>query len=549
MNRTLFQRSARPLERRASAWVTGRLPWLPAILAGGFVVWTLGNFSRILDTVHLNPDSGFAPVLAADRARGGIILVGEASHLGAIGFLWLTRSLPFRDVIWDGAPYVTFLVALALVAWACWQVAGPWAALMTAAVGVCAEATVLLTVMAEGMRGNTFLADAAMCAYLVLMVRCPALERWKKGLATAAAALVAGATVASDPLFLVAGLAPLLLAAGAVWLIVRDRWSGLVALATVGVAGASLAVSWAIWAVAHHAGFRKNYLEGGYSRPGAEQVQENVEVLWRHVRTLTHISSQSLLLVVVLGAALYTVALLVQLGRRAQDAREPALVAYTAFWLLSGLGILAAFALSSFASGPSDTSRYVTPVFLALAAVGPLWGRRADWRRPVAAAGVVAFCLVSISARRDLFYESYPGLEAFRDSGAEVVAYLESEGLTHGYGGYFTSHPFTILSGYKVHVYPVVACQAPVSDTLCPLFVNTRTAWYRPRPGQRSFFIQDGDGSSYLFPPPAAAAGRPASTRTFGTMTVSVYDYDIASRFAPPCMDPGTFLCPPGGPG
>jgi len=32
-------------------------------------------------------------------------------------------------------------------------------------------------------------------------------------------------------------------------------------------------------------------------------------------------------------------------------------------------------------------------------------------------------------------------------------------------------------------------------------------------------------------------------------LIVSVYDYDIASKFAPPCTNPGVFLCPPAGDG
>jgi hypothetical protein len=29
-------------------------------------------------------------------------------------------------------------------------------------------------------------------------------------------------------------------------------------------------------------------------------------------------------------------------------------------------------------------------------------------------------------------------------------------------------------------------------------------------------------------------------------MTVFVFDYDIASRFSPPCISPGGFTCPAG---
>jgi len=520
--RSPLQRSARSIERSStSAWVVCRLPWLPAVLAAGFVVWTVSRFSRILDLVHLNPDSGFAPVLVSDMAKGnkgGIVFVGEASHLSAIGFLYLTRHFPLREVIWDWAPYLTFLAALGVMAWACWQVAGPWAAAMTVAVGACAEATVLLTVMAEGMRGNTFFADAAVCAYLVLMLRRPALARPAKVAATSAVVAIAGSTVASDPLFLVAGLAPMVGAAAVVWLLVRDRRSGMLALLTLGIGGAALGVSTVIWAVARSAGFRKNYLEGGYALPDGEQMATNVRLFWRHVRTLTQSSVHTPLAVLVIAVAIYACVLLVQLGRRAGDAEDPgrpALVAYTAFWLLSAMAILAAFALSSFAAGPSDTSRYVIPVFLALAAVGPLWGRRADWRRPLAAAGVAAYCIVSISARGGLFVEGYPGLGGFRDSGAEAVAFLESEGLTHGYSGYFTSHPLTLLSDERLHSYPWwPATRRRRTRRARSSSTSARPGTCRGRAsGPSSSTTVTGVATSSRHPPPRSAAPRrPASS-------------------------------------
>jgi hypothetical protein len=74
-------------------------PWLPVLLGAGFTAWLLGQFSRVIDVIHLNPDAAWAPVLVRDfdfGTKGGLILVGEASHLTTMWFLNLTRSLPFR---------------------------------------------------------------------------------------------------------------------------------------------------------------------------------------------------------------------------------------------------------------------------------------------------------------------------------------------------------------------------------------------------------------------------------------------------------------------
>jgi len=538
------------------------LPWLPAVLAVGFTVWLVSRFSVIIGAVHLDPDADFAPVLVGDlRAgtTGGVILVGQASHLTAIGFLYLTRSLPFREVIWDWGPYVTFLVGLSLGAWACWRVAGPWAAVMTFSAGACAEASVLRTVMSEGIRGHTFFAVAAMCALLVLLVEHPDLPTWKKTAAGGLAVAVAGSTVASDPLFLVVGLGPFVGAAFTVWLLRRDRHARSLALLALGIAGGALIVSQLIWVAVRSLGVKKNYLDAGYSIVDPGQVIPNLWTFLRHVLLLTHAAplthpsratlAQLAMTLVIAAIAVYAFGLLFQLRRRPGlpdgDATSTALLGYTAFWVLIALADMAAFALSSFSAGPSDTTRYVIPVFLALAAVGPLWGRRLDWRRPVAAVGLGLFCLASIAGRQGLFwYRTIPWFGSIDRNGAHMVSFLESEGLKYGYGGYETSHQLTLLADLKVHVFPAIACHQPESDTICPLFVNVRTAWYVPRPGVRSFLIYEASVPALISPLPSKSLGPPTETRTFGTMTVFVFDYDIASKFSPPCMNPGAYTCP-----
>lgn len=546
------------LKTIALRWVPG----LPVLLAGGFTIWMLSRFSRVIDAVHLNPDAAWAPVLISDLeagTKGGLVLVGEASHLTALAFLYLTRWLPFRDVLWDWGPYVTFLAGLGIGAWACWRVAGPWAAAMVFSAGACAEASVLLTVMSEGIRGHTFFAVAVMCAFLVALVQRPDMPRRRKVAAGAVTVLVAGSTLASDPLFLVIGLGPLVGAPLLVWLLRRDRPARSLVLLGLGTAGGALIVSRVIWAVARAADLKKNYLQTGYDVVEPAQVWPNVRVFLRHLATLTHAApltspagatpAKLAMTVVIAGVTVYAFSLLLRLRRRPERAGTAAagtaLLTYTAFWVLSGLGVLAAFALSSFSTGPSDTSRYVIPVSLALAAVGPLWGRRLDWRRPVAAGCVALFCLASIATRQNLFVnEIAPGTGSLHQNRAELFAFLESRGLQYGYGGYFTSHQVTLLSDRRFYAFPVIACRQPASDIICPLFVNVRTAWYVPRPGIRSFLIQEATVPAAYTPSPSVSLGRPSEVRKMGTMTVYVFDYDIASRFSPPCIDPGVFTCP-----
>lgn len=563
MSQSVREAPRPPLRRPSITTLVLRwFPGLPVLLAAGFTAWIVSRPSRVIHAVHLNPDAAFAPVLVADLrtgTRGGLTLVGEASHLTAIGFLYFTRGLPFRDLIWDWGPYVTFLIGLGIGAWACWRVAGPWAAAMAFSIGACAEASVLTTVMSEGIRGHTFFAVAVMCAFLVAIVQRPDMPRARRVAGVALVVAVAGATAASDPLFLAVGLGPLVGAACTVWLLRRDRRSRWLAAIALGTAAGAMVLSQLIWALMHSLGFKKNYLSTGYSFVDPGQVWPNVQVFLRHLLRLTHAAplthpsratpAQLAMTLVIIAVTVYAFSLVVRLRRRperpAAEAASTALLVYTAFWVLSGLGVLAAFALSSFSAGPSDTSRYVIPVFFALAAVGPLWGRRLDWRRPVAAAGVTLFCLASIAARQDLFVqERYPGFGSVHRNGPALISFLESKGLRYGYGGYFTSHQLTLMSDLHVYTYPVIACRVPASDIICPLFVNVRTAWYVPRPGVRSFLLQDSSVPASISPAPSKSLGRPSEVRTFGTMTVYLFDYDIASRFSPPCIDPGVFTCP-----
>lgn len=531
------------------------------VAAAGYTGWLVTQFDRLMRVIHVNPDAAWAPVLVADMAKGtsgGKIFVGEASHLTTMWFLMLTQSFPFRDVIWDWAPYVTFLAGLGLTAWACWRVAGVWPAMLTLALGASATATVILTVTAEGIRGNTFFAISFLAFALVWLAQAGA-GRLKAAAMWALVVLVAGSTLASDPLFLAVGLGPLAGAPVVVWLVDRNRRNGLLALGTLAGAGAAVVVSNLVWRVMSAAGFQKNYLTEGYSFATPEQMLANIGEFATHVLALTNgylsnlpgqnlVPARIAMALVVLAAAVYGLVLFIRLTLRprSDEGANTALILYVAFWLLSAAGTFVAFAVSTFPAGPSDSSRYVIPVFFSLAAVAPLLGRNRDWGRVAAAAGALLFCALSIASREEIFaYERVPGFAAIMDEGPAIIDFVQSEGATKGYGGYFTSHQLTLMSDLDVYVLPVIACHQPDSDRLCPFSVNSRTAWYEPEEGIKSFILQDTVSAQAIAPGPPADLGPPSAVRQFGSLEVTVFDYDIASTFAPPCLDSPTFTCPP----
>lgn len=542
------------------------VPWLPLGFASVYLLWLVAQFQRIIDSVNLNPDAAWAPVLALDGksgTKGGFILVGAANHVTTIWFLMATRSVAFRSVIWDWAPFLTFLAGLGLIAWACRAVAGRWAALLALSIGLAATPAVLLVVLPEGIHGLTFFADAILAAFLVFHA-C----KWRgAAVATRTAAsvlvvLVAGLTVASDPLFLVSGLLPFWAAATAVWITYRSRRNKRFALLVTVIAALALLVSVITGRVMHALGFRTTYATEGFALASRDQISRNIRIFMRHLWTLGNGSAPlgkdpsltaSWMRYLVIGAVAAGIGLMLWiLLRRLVRGREPGwleqpLALYLLFWVASGVAIFGAFALSTFAAGPSDTFTYAIPVFYALAATVPLLARRPGWARLPVTAGATLFCLLSFLHKGDvLLYERVAVFNPTNRVGSEVISFLTTQGVTRGYADYYNSHPLTLLSDGRIHSYPVLPCRQPVSRDLCPFPVNTRTAWYRPTSGARSFLLFDADAPTLISTLPPADFGAPAVTARFGGLSVFVYDYDVGSKLAPACpRGSASFFCAP----
>ncbi len=547
---------ASPESPARAAWDRARLAQLvtlaPLGLAAVYLFIVIVRFSRIIHDIHLNPDASWAPVLARDLVtdrHGGHILVGAASQFTAIWFLVLTRWAPLRNALWDVAPFLTFLAGLWLVAWACRRVAGLWPAVITFAIGVCGDSAVLLTVMSEGIHGNTYFADAVLGAFLVYWATRSTDKVWPGRVAVVAMIVLAGSSLASDTLFLASGLGPFLCAPLALWLLRRDRKSSRMALMAAGVTGASVIVAACVDRWMEALGFRRTYESGGYALASRHVALANLEKFGRGVRLLGNGTSapghpfgplDALHLVMalfVIGAVLLPFLLLgrsVRTRRLWSSGADEARFLYVGYWALSGVAVCTAFSVTTFADGPSDPSRYVLPAFFALAATVPVWAARLGWRRVTVAVGAALFCLLSITERQALFTYA-TAFHQTAEQGPKAIAFLESQGVTVGYTGYFDSHPLTLQADLRVHFYPVDNCRAPASLSLCPFFVNARTNWYQPRPGARTFVLFDAKTPADVASAPTADLGPPAVVRQFGALYVFIYDYDIAARFAPPC--------------
>ncbi len=546
-------------QRRRS--IPGRIELLfaciPLGLACGYLIWVLANFTHIIRAIGLNPDATWAPVLARDLLSGGergLIYVGEASHFTTIWFLIATRGLPMADLLWDVTPYLTFLAGLGLTAWACWKAAGRWAALLGLSIGVCAGGQVLLTVMSQGIHGHTFFLNSLLAAFLVLHHTSQRCSRWSWRLpAGTLVVILAGTTLASDPLFLPSGLLPFCAAPLALALIDRTKRNRELAVVTAALSLLSVITSVLFNQWMYAVGFRKTYATEGYALASPREALRNLLMFVNHtvslgngggiysgrtldltLRTVGEVGMMVFLVAAAGFLALRVIALM-RLKRQRGWTEQP-LSIFILYWSMSAVAIGGAFVLSTFALGPSDTSRYVIPVFFSLAAVAVVPARRAGWRRAAVVAGTGLFCLLSIANRNSLFvYEQWSMLRETGLQGSKIVSFLEDEQVNVGYSGYFNSHPLTYASDMQVSAYPVTRCRIPKSERLCPFPVNARSVWYRPRPGIRSFVLSDSNGPEVIAKSPKPELGPPSASRHFGSISIYIYNYDVASRLAPPC--------------
>jgi hypothetical protein len=230
-----------------------------------------------------------------------------------------------------------------------------------------------------------------------------------------------------------------------------------------------------------------------------------------------------------IGCAVPLVAPMV-LALRAQRRRryggEEAVIAYCAFWAAADVFVLLAYLALGLSESP-QSAYYLIPCLLSAGATLPLGivGPRSRWAARGAASGVAAFAALGLALLPAL---TFAGTQAPLD-GQRVLSVLRAQHLTHGYADYWTSHPLTWLSGEGVHVFPVnehcssnpgAVCKYPFSDD----------AWYRTA---GSTFLILRTPSSCVDIEPRSLLGAPLRTISVDrSVSVLVYDYDIATRFS-----------------
>lgn len=482
--------------------------------------------------------------------------VSIASYYSSFLFDFATRWLPFHRLAWEGLSLMGSVAGILVMAWAAQRAAGKQAAVMTVVLALAAAPVVLYAYVA--LRGPTWFSVCFLGAGLVALAAPP---RWlgydrpaRAGALMALLGIVAGVGLASDPLLAVCGILPLLGTGILLWLVFRGRVAASLARAGVAVTLVALAVAAATYELMPVFGFTM-VSTTSIHLAALSRIPDNLAYFGGDVLAFGNaqyprppaglFSLPGLLTIALVAAAVAAIARFLPplLRHRLRvtgaepDARTLALAALITFWVLAALGDAGAFVFSSLPVAGVGTARYVLPVFLALTGLAALLAAEQRAGRLAVAAIATVLAVLSTAGMVQLV-DSYRQAIVVQE-GPKVLSYVESQGITKGYGGYWDAIGLSWRNDSPVGIYPVSQCSSDGAPALCQFDVNSLTTWYRPVAGAKSFVLVN----TPLIPlslanPPPPALGPPAEVKKIGYYTVYVYDYDVGALIGPPTTTP-----------
>jgi hypothetical protein len=516
--------------------------WAAVPFAVAYLILMTHQLHGAITSTNLDADAASGPVIGelfgAAPAHANVVL-GEFGWYATLLFDLATKWLPAHRTMWEAAPYVMALAGAALVALSVWQVAGRWAAGLTAVLLICASPATVHLLLSSTQHAPDWFCLALLGAFLVALER-PATLPWPL---LAALVLVIGTIVGvnadSDVLAVVAAVAPFALALIASAVMVPGResrralWAGVATLATIGVAWAMTAIAMSALSVTPEAGVHATKVTVG-ARTGT-----NFHLWWKSITVLGNgqyfgrsPSPGSVLAVVCAVLSVAAVVSLPWLGWRGLRRRRnvtSATHAFYVFWCSSAILLTLAFL---FSAAPVDigSDRYLVGLLYAAAAVVP--AAAAGHRRAEAAvlAGTCIFALAGIvsladgtTSRGRAFHP--PPLTAAQAQQIAQIATHHHLGV--GYAGYWESAPITLTTGFRVKVYPVSVCNDGAN--LCRFDLHFISSWYEPRVRTRSFLLVD-DRTSESVTAPTPDLGRPTAVYRVGPFKMYTYGYDVAAK-------------------
>ncbi len=532
-----------------------------------YLILLVLRFRGIVTAANLDADAVSAPVIGELFSRAPTsahVVLGEFGWYSSLLFLLATKWLPAHRHVWEIAPYAMALAGAGLTAWSVWQVAGPFAASLTGVLLVCAAPTTFHLLLSMTQHAPDWFCIGLLGAFVVLLERrSRTLRPWVLVSLSLVVGAVIGVNAASDPLLAIAGLAPFVLALIATQVLaggadaVRATVVGAGMLVVAALAWAGTAIAMSALHVGPEPGLHTNALAS------AEKIGSNFRLWWQSVAVLGNgdffgrpLTFTSALAIVCAVLSIFAVVLLPRIGwrelrvrwRRSGERWEPpavpvpeprlpalagasqhapAWLAFVVFWCSSAMLLTGAFLLSAV---PVDihADRYLVGLIYAAAAVIPAIAARRIFTQAVAVIGTCVIALSAIVALSQGVATRNPQRFPPTDLAKRVASVAAANHLRVGYAGYWDAAPITWATHFGVNVYPVSVCDQ--GARLCPFDLHYISSWYTPRAGTGTFLLTD--SRQRLVPAVVPGLGRPAAVYRIGQLTMYVYRYDIASRFA-----------------
>lgn len=526
--------------------------WLPCLAGPLAVAFVVGSLFRFSAAVMWNSDAASPSLLVESLGGGnnGQTVLGDISSLADLLGFMATRWIPDHRAVWDVLPYATALGGILLLAAAVRRLAGNRAAALTFSLATAVSVPILFAQVAPAFHGTTWTLACVLAFALVwLQGRDGQVAKPKLFAGAVGLGVIAGIGLASDPLLLIVGIVPFVIAT---LLSLRwrreglDRRQGIAGLVT-GVVSIAVAVTASQVASGFGLVTSRGYRGANpLALASLNEIVTHFAQLWRNLLTLIGVANGSSVpthwygyptIAVALAALGSLLLALVQILRR-NPSHPRAEQGFLVFWASSIVLLIAGYVVSAIPNAEIDgpqNARYLVPLCLAVSATLPiLWRGQAFTQLATAAAAAVLIVPGFISV---VTAEMATGRERgpIARQAPAVEAWLTEQQATVGYGGYWDAASLTFQTGLVVRA--VEPCEPDLRATLFPRIINTRRGWYRPTGARRSFLLVNTQPSSGITRADARAAGDlgpPAVVRTFGTMSALIYDYDLGQRLGGP---------------
>lgn len=454
------------------------------------------------------------------------LAVPSQSGLGPLWVIGLLHQVTGSDGVGMAFGVLMLLATMGFMAAATRRVLGTPSAVAVAVLCIAAPPVVAWELLTPIAHASTLLMTAVAAWQLVR------LSEASPGRAIASSVTVgalAGVCIASDPLVMLAAVAPWVVCALMIARRHHEHRTPLVVTGSAAVVSATL-----LFALA---------MANGVVERGNTAFSPSIDGITAGLRTTAATLGQmftgawySDLLpaaVAVLGLVLFAgVLYLATAGLTRRTGQAPVgREIYAWFWILSSAGLIAGLCVSGLGVQRSPINyqgHYVDGLWFAVAALLPFGLIRAGALRRVVVVGITSLALVGALGVARM--PAYPFEGPDYIDAAQLTSALDSLGVIHGYGGYWESYAVGWHTDQRISSLPLQQCTTPSGVPGLCAYEFAAPAWYRAAPGPVFVIVLRGScthDSLCIDAGNLASLPPPATVRTVGFLQIDVYAHDV----------------------